>query len=362
MADIMEYLAWRGDVPFSAAPLCDVDSYMLSKVGTIDWTGIVPEDKSYIPLADAARSYFDNGGEARLGLLTSPKIAPMVKALGNTARFRDVSLTLFRRRVSEEETEQFSALTLRLPDGRHYISYRGTDDSIVGWRENCLLSVRDTVPAQRDALAYLEEAATLLPGSLLVGGHSKGGNLAVFAAASAPAGVQKRIETVWNFDGPGFRTEFLEREGYRNIREKLRTVLSQHAMVGTLLTQEENCIIVKSSAVGVAAHDGFTWQTEPRGFVRCDKLAPASRAFDRAMEAVLAGMDNTARESFIEAFFGTLSSSGAETLTDLTEQNIRRSLAMVHTLHREPEVQATLTSLLENMAKNYVSERRRKKH
>lgn len=319
----------------------------------------MPEGDGAVSLEQAVKTYMENGGEERLGVLSSPMTVPAIKLMGTVERFSHVQLTAFRRKVRPEETEQFSALTLRLADGRHYVSFRGTDDSIIGWKENCLLAIRDSVPAQIDALAYLLEMAGRCGGPLLVGGHSKGGNLSVYAAACAPKTVQSRIQMVYNFDGPGFRKEFPETEGYRSIRWKLRTIMSQHAMVGTLLTQETDCIIVKSSASGMVAHDGFTWETTPQGFVLCRGFAPASRAFDHSMETILSDMDQRERIEFVEEFFGTLTSTGAQTLTELTGQNIRRSLAMVRQLSRAPEVQGMLAALLENMAKNYVSQRKK---
>ena len=259
MPNILDYLTWRGDVPFSVSPPNEVDNYIHCKIGTLDFTGIVPENELYVPLPQAVEAYFAAGGAEKLGALSSPYIAPMVKRLPETVRFREVMLTGFRQVYDEKKTEQFSALTLRLPGGQHYVTFRGTDDTIVGWKEDCLLTVMDEIPAQRDAVEYLTWAASVYPGKIAVGGHSKGGNLAMYAAAMVPESVQERIGNIYNNDGPGFQEKILQTEGYRRIKPRIKTILSQNAMVGTLLWNDCDYTVVKSTAALLGAHDGFTW-------------------------------------------------------------------------------------------------------
>ena len=264
MPNILDYLTWRGDVPFSVSPPNEVDNYINCKIGTLDFTGIVPENELYVPLPQAVEAYFAAGGAEKLGALSSPYIAPMVKRLPETVRFREVMLTGFRQVYDEKKTEQFSALTLRLPGGQHYVTFRGTDDTIVGWKEDCLLTVMDEIPAQRDAVEYLTWAASVYPGKIAVGGHSKGGNLAMYAAAMVPESVQERIGNIYNNDGPGFQEKILQTEGYRRIKPRIKTILSQNAMVGTLLWNDCDYTVVKSTAALLGAHDGFTWETTLR--------------------------------------------------------------------------------------------------
>lgn len=357
MPNILDYLTWRGDVPFSISPPNEVDNYIHCKIGTLDLTGIVPEDGRYITLPQAVEAYFAAGGAEKLGALSSPYIAPVIRRLPETERFREVMLTGYRQILDEKKTEQFSALTLRLPGGRHYVTFRGTDDTIVGWKEDCLLTVLDEIPAQRDAVNYLTWAASVYSGELAVGGHSKGGNLAVYAAAMADESVQERIGNIYNNDGPGFQEKILQTEGYQRIRPRIKTILSQNAMVGTLLWQDCDYTVVKSSEVLLGAHDGFTWETTPTGFVRCETLSPSARAFDHAMEEVLGGMNMAERQTFIEEFFGTLTATGAVTLSDLSARMLRETLRVARAVRREPSLHKMVIDTLEAMAKSYAAER-----
>ncbi len=356
MANIMDYLSWRGDLPFSADGFNEVDNYILSKIGCPDFTGIVPENEQSISITDAVRTYYEKNGDSGsyFGVLASSSIGPMIRKLPETVRFRSLKLSGFVLKLETASTEQFSALTLLLPDGTAYISFRGTDDTLLGWKENMLLSVTNEIPSQKDALQYLTWASGIYSGPLIVGGHSKGGNLAVYAASMAGEEIQNRIITVYNNDGPGFSEEFLQSDGYQRIRPKLHTLLPQYSMIGMLLLREKNVTIVSSGRPGPAAHDGFEWEVIGPSFVKCENFSRGSLAFEESMRAVLDGMDLSTRKQFIEELFDTLSSTGAVTLTDITELQTRKALELYRDVYHQPEVHKFLNSLLEMMLKDYA--------
>ena len=358
MANIMDYLDWRGDIPFDVSPVNEVDEFIICKICTPDLTGVAPEDGSFVTVGQAVEAYKAAGGETDLGVVASKFTVPVFFRLPETVRFRDLQLSGYRLKISETRTEQFSALTVRLPDGRHYVTFRGTDDTLVGWKENFQLSVMDTVPAQADALKYLLWAADTYPGELVVAGHSKGANLSIYAAAMAPEEIQNRITLVCNYDGPGFMEDFLNEPGYRRILPKIRTLMPENATVGTLLFQEDEYEVVRSLAPNrLLAHDGFTWATTPTGFFRADGLSPSAKAIDRGVNELLREMSRKQRADFIETFFDTLEESGAETLTDVTEQRLLQTLRMVRELNREPEVRQMVMEMIENIVKDYAVEK-----
>ena len=356
MATIIDYLNWRGDLSFDVSPFNEVDNYILAKIGCADYTGIVSEQAVSIPLPLAIERYYALRGEAGdyFGALASESMGPVLHRLPETVRFRELRLSGYINKVIPKITEQFSALTLTLPDGTHYVSFRGTDDTIAAWKENFMMSLDGTVPAQRDAAEYLKWAASVYPGSLIVGGHSKGGNLAVFAASSVSPEIQERITAVYNNDGPGFDEAFLSSEAYLRIEPKLVTLLPQYSIVGTLLTQAKNCTIVKSGRTGAAAHDGFNWEVLGTAFLRCERLSRSSRAFDETMEEMLQRMDQKEREEFIDTFFDLLTASGAVTLTDINEHKLRKAVEFGKGLYREKTVQKFAVDAAERMLKEYI--------
>jgi hypothetical protein len=350
VANIFDYLDWRGDLTFGQSPLNEVDAYILCKLGCPDFTGIIPADGA-VTVTEAADRYFGAHGDGaiNLGLFISPYVVPMIRRLPGTARFGTLRVGGFVNIVDPDRDEQFSALTVTLPDGTRVVTFRGTDDTIVAWKEDFLISVEDIIPAQKHAESYLAREAARGPGPLIVGGHSKGGNLAVYAALRAAPEVQDRILTVYNFDGPGFRQDLSRTPEYARIRQKLHTVVSQHAMVGMLLHHENDCTIVKSDQIGMAAHDGFRWEVLGTQFVRCPDYSIGSKAFETAISDIAGRMDTEKRMAFIDELFSVLTSTGAVTLSDLTAHRLRQAAEIAQRMRKSPEVRSfieTLTALM----------------
>lgn len=356
MAGIMDYLDWRGDIPFRADPFNEVDSYILAKIGCPDFSGFIPGDARSVDIRAAVEAYFTAYGQDGnfLGKLASESIGPMIRRLPDTVRFGDLRLSGFVKLLDNDATEQFSALTILLPTGSVYVSFRGTDDTLTGWKENLMMAVTDTIPAQTDALRYLTWAAEVYDGPLIVGGHSKGGNLAVYAAAMADPAVQERIVAVHNHDGPGFAPAFFASEGYQAIRPRLQTFLPQYSIVGMLLPREEDVTIVKSSRAGMAAHDGFQWEVLGPRFVRCEEFSRSTRVFEESMQTLLQDMDLESRKEFIRELFDTLAATGALTITDITELHARRALELGRKIYRQPEVHKFATRLIELMLRDFA--------
>ena len=358
MAEIRDYLDWRGDISFEAAPPNELDEYIISKIGMLDFTDIVPSDGTQVSLQRALELYAAADGPTHLGVIVSKRVVPTIQRLPQTIRFGSLMLSHWRCHTSSEENEQFAALTVSVPGGPSYLTYRGTDDTLVGWKEDLLLTVMDAVPAQRDAAAYLADTALSLPGELRLRGHSKGGNLAVYAAATADEEVRSRITSVINYDGPGFLPDFLATSGYLAVRDRVRTLMARHTMVGSLMFQDSVVEIVQSRSFLGGSHDGFTWSVEPPDrFERCSELSSVSRIFDKTMKDVLLGLSVEERKTFIEDFFGVLASTGADTLTDLTSRRLRETLATARTLSRDPGVHRLVGDTLEGLLRETLAER-----
>lgn len=358
MALISDYLSEYGGRTFEEVPFNEVDGYILSKIGCPDYTGVIPGTGEPVTVDEAVRRFRELHGEAGgyMGALASPSIAPMIWSLPETERYRALCLSGFRRRILPERTEQFSALTITLPDGRCCVTFRGTDDTLLGWKENLMMSAEETVWAQADAAEYLCWAADTYEGNFVVCGHSKGGNLAVYAAAMAPAEAQARITDVYNFDGPGFLPAFFEEPGYQSIRGRIHTLLPQHSLVGTLLTRERWATIVRASRGGIAAHDGFTWEVKGTAFVRCAVLSPGSRAFEETMDTVLETMSLAERREFVNELFDALTATGAVTLTDLTERRLAQAVAIAGSFRRGTGTRRLVMQVIEIMLKEYAAQ------
>ena len=196
-------------------------------------------------------------------------------------------------------------------------------------------------------------------GSFIVCGHSKGGNLAVYASSMLPQDLQDRIISVYSFDGPGFREDFLNQDGYLRILPKLHSLIPQNSIVGLLLSTGKDPEIVTSTCFGARAHDGFTWEVLGTGFVRSEALSPSSAMFQKAIGETLSGMSLEQREAFIEGFFQIMTSTGAFTLTDLTEIRLRNALKIAQSLRQDKEVTKFALSFISNYIADLRSRRKR---
>ena len=349
MAGIREYIQWRGDILCDVSPFNDADYYVISKIGCPDLSGIVPADSSSVSVEKCVSSFFDRNHRAvSLGALTSKEVLNTFRMLPGIPRYSSIALTGFRSIFSNLREEQFSALTLLLPDGTCFVSFRGTDDTLIAWKEDLQMGAMDVIPAQQDALAYLEWAAGAFDGPLIIGGHSKGGNLAVYAASMVSSDIRSRIRSVYSFDGPGFRGDFFDRQGYREIVDRIHEIVPETSIVGTLLLKGKPYEVVKCRYSGIQSHDGFKWETGPSGFLPASSLTDTSIALDEAMDKLLSEMSAQEVNSFIEELFGVLEENGVHTITDLADKRLIGNILLTRRLIKGRQIRELSGRLIEN--------------
>jgi len=319
---MMDYVAWRGDLSFEQDELNEIDALILSELSYIDFSGIAPASfAKEVTIAAASEAYFKKNPETKgkLGIIVPDTIHDLLRAAAASARFGGIGMSGYESATDEAEEKQFAAVTFTLGENLKFAAFRGTDDSIVGWKENFNMCYLFPVPAQVCAADYLNRLAAACPHRLVTGGHSKGGNLAVYAAEYCEDTVQSRIAAVYNNDGPGFPDSQLENERYLRIRGRMHTFLPQQSIVGILLQHEEDFHAVKSTAVGPMQHDGFSWELVGRGFAYAPALAASSRRTDKTLRAWVDDMDMEQREQFICKLFAIRRTSKALSLTDLAK-------------------------------------------
>ena len=359
MNKMLDYLKWRGDIPFSVAPMNEADCYLISKIGMLDYTGIIERGSDPTSFREAADKYFTRSGErgSNTVKMSDPYLMPAMQEASRSVRFGDLGLSEYINIVDPRRTEQFSALTVTLPNGINFITFRGTDDNILAWKENFYLSCLDYVNAQRDALAYLRYHSTLFDGPIMLGGHSKGGNLAIYAACTIELSVRERIEAVYAFDSPGFHDEFYRTPGYKDMSSRIHKFIPKNSLVGTLMDNPDTGVtIVNSEDFAIAGHSGLTWETCPTGYVTCNELSKSSKVFDTSIDKVLDQMDIVARREFIDSLFDILDSTGATTITELTGKGRSAMLSLGLDLIKNAETKQFLFSVISQIARDYVAE------
>lgn len=250
-------------------------------------------------------------------------------ALVDSPRFRDVEMTFYVNKVDFKKEKQFSALTYLLDDGTAYIAYRGTDSTFVGWKEDFNMIFTSPVPAQEEGVKYLNSVGKLMSCDFKVGGHSKGGNIAVYSSLKCHQPLQNRITHVFNHDGPGFREEIFKSQGYHNMKDKIYQYLPQSALVGMLLQQQENYIVIKSNRMWIAQHDPFSWIIDGEDFQYLETIKNSAAFFNKTLNDWLGSLDDEKRELFVDTLFHVVYAADAETIYDLTGDWHKRAIAVL---------------------------------
>ena len=325
MANVLDYVKWRGDLPFEAVPFCEVDALVFAELTFLEYSGCcdaAPGGRAPT-LGEIVEAFFSDCGEEEisLGKIIPGEIVELFRLCGTSARYSSCRVAAYVNIHDEENVEQFCACTFLVPDGSIFAAFRGTDDTIVGWKENFQMTFRSPVPAQEHAAKYLSEVGKYFPiHALRLGGHSKGGNLAVWAASHASPEVRKRIIRIYNLDGPGFRPEIEKDSGFEEIRPRIRTIVPECSVVGMLLDHDEKYYAVKSTNKGIMQHDGMSWQVLGGEFVPAGEISRDTLRVNRLLSAWIGSMDDECREKFTEAFFNIVYSTKAGTLTELADK------------------------------------------
>ncbi|MCI8910570.1 MAG: DUF2974 domain-containing protein [Oscillibacter sp.] len=334
MANILDYLDWRGDLTLAQSPFNEVDNLILAELSFVDFRDIVPAPGrgESVPLHQAAEAFFTRfpeGERIDMGVLVPDEIQDLLRKMAEAPRFRDMGLNCFADHLDVGKGEQFAALAVETGDGLVYLSFRGTDDTLAGWKEDFELACMPEVPAQKKALEYTEAVARQFPRrKLRLGGHSKGGNLAVYAGVFCREAVQRRVAAVWSNDGPGFHTDLLDLPEHRRIAERIYSIVPKSSVVGMLLEHEEDYAVVDSDQLGLLQHDGFSWQVLGDHFLTLHQVTRQAHLCDQELRQWVYEMPVERRERFVDAMFQVLTASGAETLTDLMADGLKATGAM----------------------------------
>lgn len=321
--NLLQYLRTFGGKSFQELPFSEVDALVLSQLSYLKMGGIAPG--------------FGCHEHMRLGeilahpdhdkLFTDPlygKVHRQVFTLVcESRRYRQIRADYFTEWLDEEKEVQFAAVTFFLGASSIFVSYRGTDETLVGWKEDFNMGYMREIPSQKRALAYLKGVARYTSGRIILGGHSKGGNLAVYGAACAPENIQRRIRRVYSFDGPGFQKNFYERPGFRRIEDKYCKIVPEQSLIGMLFANYKKYYVVESYKNGVIQHDLMQWKIREGKFVYRKSLY---RRSDRKTAILNDWIDSLTGEqisSFVETLYELICSSRVRTVGELLKWPLR---------------------------------------
>jgi hypothetical protein len=330
MACLFDYLLWRGDLDFKVSPFNPVDNIILSQLSYLTLDGIVPgiKQRDVMSIALAVKVYNEKLQHPDFKMTSTFKQDPdLIRALGASKRFGNCQLFGYVNHVDAAREVQFSALCVYTNDDCCFVTYRGTDSSIVGWKEDFNMSFKEVIPSQLEAVKYLEKMAPTIQGPLRIGGHSKGGNLAIYAAAQCSRKVQKRITEIYSNDAPGFHENFISSSGFAAIRGRIQSYVPQSSIIGMFMENGSNYTVIKSNETGLMQHCLYSWEVTHNDLVRAKKSTLGSRFVNLTIREWINNHNKAQREKFIETLYHVLNSADIKSLVDIEKNwftSIRR--------------------------------------
>lgn len=324
--NIIDYIDWRGDLTFKQSGFNEVDNMIFSQISYLN-LGVIKGEMSIEELGQRYEKEIKNRNITQSFYITSliTRIEKMFMKAYKSNRFKDVLVSDFVNKFDEINESQFSAMTFIIDEDTIYVAFRGTDDTIVGFKENLNMSFSAPVPGQIDSVSYLRGILNKYDKkNIIVGGHSKGGNFAVFAVSGLTQEERDRISIVYNNDGPGFTEKILNSYGYKDTVKKVKKYLPKDSFVGILMDDKEEYIVVNASgASGILQHDGLNWEVRGSEFVKRKSITEKSQFVDKTVKYWLEGLNKEQREAFVDELYRIVKkSTNANCLNDISENRL----------------------------------------
>ena len=305
MYNFLDYLK-NNQKTFKENPFNDVDSLVFAYLSYLHFPNIKIKLKE-LDITTAA---------------STNKNKEFIKNIILSNRYKNIEVYFFVEDTNDLLEKQFSAVTFLLPNNTMYLSFRGTDSTLTGWKEDFNMAYTLPVPAQKEALNYTEKITKLIPRNFYLGGHSKGGNLAVYSGCNLNSDLSKRIIKIYSHDGPGFLKEFLTTSNYQNMKEKIIKIVPSSSIIGMLLYANEHYKIIKSRARGILEHDPFSWLIKDNNFIILKNLSDGTAYTNKVINDFISNLSKKEREIFIDSLFTVLKSTNLTTLDEISKNFI----------------------------------------
>ena len=333
--NFLTYLKWRGDLSIKERPFNEVDALILSELVYVRFEGVVPGvEEGAITIREANEKYVRSADRE---VLYYKKKEDLLEVLANSTRFAGMTLCNYVSTYDVKAQQQFAAMHINISPVLTFVAFRGTDSTVIGWREDFNMSYMMPVPAQQSAVDYLNQTMKGLFKHYWLGGHSKGGNLAIYAGVFCNPKLQKKIVKVNSFDGPGFNRIMINDEAYKRIEERIDAYVPESSVVGMLMEHEEDYKIVESCEFSLLQHEGFSWLVERDAFVLADELDPFSKQLSVTLKTWLAGMSTEEKKSMVDAFFHVFEVAGIEDLSEISNIDVRMAADLIKGVAKVPQ-------------------------
>ena len=325
MKNMLDYIKEFGHVSFEERAFSEIDALVLTELEYLPLENVVPSDENgenFVTVKEIAEYMQEHKQELfdENPMMITEERHEVSQVIADAPRFQSLKFFGVVSVWDKDTTKQFAAVTVEVEPSVRLVVFRGTDETLIGWKEDFLMTYSPLVAAQTDAKEYLAKQASLWDGDLMVSGHSKGGNLAIYAAATQVEDVQLRIVDIFCFDSPGLYRSVLETKGYQNIVPLAMRYIPQDSLVGLMLESEVPYVIVKSNATGAMQHSDMTWEIEDGQFIKMEKLTKNSQLNDQTFKKWTESVSDEELELFWNVFFELLFNAGIDTVNDLYGQ------------------------------------------
>ena len=355
MSTIFDYLDYVAYDSIYDRPFKELDILALTELTYLPFDRIVPQGDTTnieVRLSDAAELV-----DRTTDFIVTDQHLQLVDVLATSKRFKNLKLLNYVDEYDPDVQKQFAAMIYRLTMDVYLVVFRGTDDTLIGWKEDFHMTYMDHVPSQRRAASYLQHVMKEFPrGRFMVAGHSKGGNLAAYACSYLPDHLIERVDAIYCYDAPGLNKAIIETEGYQRIAHLVHRFVPQGSIVGMMLEVPEPATIVKSRAFGgFAQHDAFTWIVEKDGFVTLDQTSPDSQQTDETLKQWVRETSADERKKFFDTFFGIFLDAGIISINDL--MNLKNFSKIKEIFQNAQDIDPTEREMLERLAKQLIDTR-----
>ena len=360
--ELLDYLQWRNDVPLSVSPFNEVDNVIFSYLSYIEFGNLLENGEGFFDLKEQYEHFCEKHSmeEIKTAGQFTERAPLLLKEMMEGERFLDTKVGYYAVDFDKDQIKQFAALVFLLPDGTNYVSFRGTDKTITGWKEDFLMSCQSETAGAKEAVGYFNKVAKALEGEFILGGHSKGGNFAMYAAAFCEAQHKGRILKVYNNNGPGFRDEVIQSGEFQEMLPKILTVAPQSSIIGQLLSNPAKQHVIHSTAKGILQHDAMTWEAEKDRLVSSE-LDEISHYAKTTLGSWLETLDDESRESLCTTAFSLIESTKSETFIEFSGNLMKNMETIWKEMGKLPEdkkkeMMDALSNLMESSKQAAVSQ------
>lgn len=338
---------------FDQLPLSAVDSLILSQLSYLHFDGAVGGVDGEKPTVYLSGLYHAELFDGMLqGVRDVPDNTALFCAVCASPRFRDLQLNYFVSRTNSTEQKQFSAVTFLFADGSAYIAFRGTDATVIGWKEDFNMSFLCPVPSQQAAADYLVQVAGKTNGHLRLGGHSKGGNLAIYSAAYAPELIQRRIDAIYNHDGPGFPDSVRQQGRFNRITPWIQTTLPRSSIIGMLFDNVGSYRVVQSTRMGLMQHDPFSWEIDGADFAYTERITDGARFMDQTLNGWMGSLSSAQLKLFVDTLFRIVEVTETDRVSQLPQILVRDASKIIDAVRGiDPQTRRCLQMVIAEFVK-----------